>query len=110
MLEQEAGVASWRAGLSSNPEDAGPGDALTGAPLWELSLAAAHFHPHIAQAAASITTLPPDSELCSLLNVLFPLPRLPRPTARIHCPTPLFSLLLGSSQLQRTSKKNSLGE
>ena len=62
MLEQEAGVASWGAGL----QHGAVGDALTGAPLWELSLAALHFHPHVSQAAASITSLPPDSELAAL--------------------------------------------
>ena len=62
MLEQEAGVASWGAGLTSTTDDASQGDALTGAPLWELSLAATHFHPHVARAAASIIALPPDSE------------------------------------------------
>ena len=63
MLEQEAGVASWGTGLTGWAEEGSQGDALTGAPLWELSLAAAHFHPHVAQAAASISALPPDSEL-----------------------------------------------
>ena len=66
MLEQEAGVASWGTGLSSNPDDGTSGDALKGAPLWELSLTAVHFHPHVAQAAASISALPPDSELFPL--------------------------------------------
>ncbi|KAK9865833.1 hypothetical protein WJX84_002937, partial [Apatococcus fuscideae] len=72
MLEQEAGVASWGAGLTSTTDDASQGDALTGAPLWELSLAATHFHPHVARAAASIIALPPDSApttICRLLAV-----------------------------------------
>ncbi|KAK9844945.1 hypothetical protein WJX74_008987 [Apatococcus lobatus] len=72
MLEQEAGVASWGAGLSGAAEEGSQSDALTGAPLWELSLAVAHFHPHVAQAAASISTLPPDSApttICRLLAV-----------------------------------------
>ncbi len=55
-------MASWGAGLNSNSEAGAVGDALAGAPLWELSLAAVHFHPHVALAAAAITTLPPDSE------------------------------------------------
>ena len=70
MLEQEAGVASWGAGLSGAAEEGTPGDPLTGAPLWELSLAAAHFHPHVAQAAASVAALPPDSESSLLLMIL----------------------------------------
>ena len=34
--------------------------SAAGEPLWELALAARHYHPHIATAAQSIAAIPPD--------------------------------------------------
>ena len=32
-------------------------------PLWELALAAGHYHPHVASSSQSIASIPPEGDL-----------------------------------------------
>ena len=47
-------------------EDPAEADALA-EPLWELALAASHYHPHVASSSQSIASIPPEGKLLSLV-------------------------------------------
>ncbi|KAK9813219.1 hypothetical protein WJX72_010918 [[Myrmecia] bisecta] len=57
LLEHEAGAPAW---ASAAVAALGLADekVLAGAPVWELSLLTRHYHPHVAQAAASVVAMP----------------------------------------------------
>lgn len=65
LLEHEAGAPppAWAAAATSglsHCDSALSDSALSGAPLWELSLLTSHYHPHLSQAAAAVAHIPPQ--------------------------------------------------
>ena len=66
LLEHEAGAPppAWAAAGTTGLAESD--SAVSGAPLWELALLSAHYHPHLSQAAAAVAHIPPQgkSQLC----------------------------------------------
>lgn len=62
LLEHEAGAPppAWAAAGTTGLAESD--SAVSGAPLWELSLLSAHYHPHLSQAAAAVAHIPPQGE------------------------------------------------
>ncbi|KAA6426215.1 MAG: hypothetical protein FRX49_04067, partial [Trebouxia sp. A1-2] len=60
LLEHEAGAPppAWAAASATGLTDSD--SAVSGAPLWELSLLTSHYHPHLSQAAAAVAHIPPQ--------------------------------------------------
>jgi hypothetical protein len=60
LLEHEAGAPppAWAAATTTGLTESD--SALSGAPLWELSLLTSHYHPHLSQAAAAVAHIPPQ--------------------------------------------------
>lgn len=55
-------AGAFAGGYRADAEDPAEASA-SGEPLWELALAARHYHPHVATAAQSIAQIPPDGAL-----------------------------------------------
>jgi len=68
LLEHEAGAPppAWAAAATTGLNDSD--SAVSGAPLWELSLLTSHYHPHLSQAAAAVAHIPPQGVSLSALS------------------------------------------
>ncbi|KAL0026860.1 hypothetical protein WJX77_007364 [Trebouxia sp. C0004] len=133
LLEHEPGAPppAWAAAATTGLTDSD--SAVSGAPLWELSLLTSHYHPHLSQAAAAVAHIPPQgsgsggghSVLASAMDPstlahtyitdqgnFKPAPQPPRkaPTAPKHPKLPAFALLTSAEQEKQFERSPGTGQ